>query len=238
MRIPRRRPMINRASYEVSLPGVAALAAAAPEARLRLLQTAERGLTASEADRRRRLFGANEPVRPRRSDVVATFLGNFTHTLALLLWFAAGLSFAAGIPELGAAIVAVIGVNGVFAFLQEYRAAQVVRSLMQRVAVQARVVRDGVECRLPASDLVPGDIVHIAAGDVVPADIVLLTARDLTLDLSMITGESSPVERDALIVADADSAVHATDLRCVAPAASGAVTGSGQGIVWAIGPAR
>ncbi len=227
----------DRATRDVTLPGVAALAGATPETRLRLLQTTAGGLTLSEAGRRRRLFGVNEPVRPKRSDIVGTFLDNFTHTLALLLWFAAGLSFAAGIPELGAAIVAVIGVNGVFAFLQEYRATQVVRSLMQRVAVQARVVRDRVERRLPATDLVPGDIVHLAAGDVVPADVVLLTARDLTLDLSMITGESSPVERDARVVIDADSTVRTTDLPCVAPAASGVVTGSGQGIVWAIGPA-
>ncbi len=227
----------EQAARDITLPGIAALAAAAPEARLRLLGTTAGGLTPAEAGRRQRVFGANEPVRPQRTGILATFLDNFTHTLALLLWFAAGLSFAAGIPQLGTAIVAVIGVNGVFAFLQEYRAEQVVRSLMRRVAVQARVVRDGVERRLPAADLVPGDIVHVAAGDVVPADVVLLTARDLTLDLSMITGESSPAERDARVVIDAEGAVRPTDLLCVAPAASGVVTGFAQGVVWATGPA-
>jgi calcium-translocating P-type ATPase len=224
------------ASPEPALPAISRLAAAAPAERLRLLDSAAGGITSDEAIRRRRVYGDNEPVRPERTRLLTTFAGNFTHTLALLLWFAAGLSFAAGIPELGAAIVAVIGVNGVFAFLQEYRAEQVVRTLMRRVAVQARAVRGGVEQGIPAVDLVPGDVVRLAAGDVVPADCVLLATDNLTLDLSMITGESLPVERNASVLETADDRLRATDLTCVAPSGSGVVTGSAEAAVWATGP--
>ncbi len=146
------------------------LAQVAPDARLSLLGTSAEGLSLEEAASRLRIAGLNEPVRPTKSHPVREFAAQFTHTLALLLWFAAGLAFAARIPELGGAIVAVVAINGVFAFVQEYRAEQVVASLMRQVAVQAHVLRDGAVQSLPAVTLVSGDVVHLAAGDIVPAD--------------------------------------------------------------------
>jgi sodium/potassium-transporting ATPase subunit alpha len=214
-------------------PDAAALAAAAPEERLRILRSSAGGLASGEARVRLAMAGPNEPVRPRASHPLRAFAAQFSHTLALLLWFAAGLAFAANIPELGGAIVAVIAVNGVFAFIQEYRAEQVVASLMRRVAVRARVLRDGALAVLPAADLVPGDVVHIAAGDIVPADCVILESDSLTVDLSMLTGESAPVERSA-----AAAEVHEIeDAPSLLPAGSGAVTGTATAAVWATGAA-
>jgi len=118
--------------------GTARLARAAPSERLALVRSTPTGLTEEEARRRLRHFGPNEPVTPPSQRPLRLFLANFTHTLALLLWLAAALAFVAGITELGTAILAVIGINGVFAFVQEYRAEQVVASLMRRVAVRAR----------------------------------------------------------------------------------------------------
>ena len=157
------------------------LAAATPAERLALLDSTAAGLSNSEARRRLRLVGPNEPVRPQRSRPLHKFWANFSHTLALLLWFAAGLAYAAGIPALGTAIVAVIVVNGLFAFVQEHRAEQVVNSLMRSVALRARVVRGGHERPLPAADLVPGDVIRLAAGDIVPADCALLSSENLSL---------------------------------------------------------
>ena len=182
------------------------------------------------------MYGPNEPVAPERRRSLLAFAANFTHTLALLLWFAAGLAFAAGIPALGAAIVAVVAINGVFAFAQEHHAAQVVAGLMRRVAVQARVVRDGRDQRVPATELVPGDLVRLAAGDLVPADLVLLAADNLTLDLSLLTGETLPEERHAGVVAASESA-RALDLACVAPAGAAVIIGTAEGAVYATGPA-
>jgi sodium/potassium-transporting ATPase subunit alpha len=220
-------------------PSLLDVAAAPPDARLAAYGSSPSGLDPAEAARRLRLCGPNEPVPPQRSRTVFTFLANFTHTLALLLWFAAGLAFAASIPELGAAIVAVIAVNGVFAFVQEYRAERVVSSLMRRVAVQARVVRSGTEQRVVAADLVPGDVVRLAAGDIVPADCALLHADNLALDLSMLTGESLPVERSAEPAPVPPNAhePQPSDLACFAPAGSGVVTGSAEAVVSSTGPA-
>jgi sodium/potassium-transporting ATPase subunit alpha len=219
-----------------AFPDHSRLATLTPGERLTALASTSEGLTHTEATRRRAAYGPNEPVAPERRRPLLAFAANFTHTLALLLWFAAGLAFAAGIPALGAAIVAVVAVNGVFAFAQEHHAEQVVAGLMRRVAVQARVVRDGQEQRIPSTELVPGDLVRLAAGDLVPADLVLLAADNLTLDLSLLTGETLPEERHAGVVAATESA-RALDLACVAPAGAAAIIGSAEGVVYATGPA-
>ncbi len=221
---------------EPALPDAASLASLTPADRLAALLSAPEGLLEAEAARRLIRHGRNDPIAAAKRHPVFAFFSQFTHTLALLLWFAAGLSFAAGIPELGGAILAVIVINGVFAFLQEHRAEQVVASLMVRVAVQSRIVRGGVERQMPAVELVPGDVVRLAAGDVVPADCVLLTADNLTLDLSMLTGESIPVERSSEIVAGETGVMRTHDLGCIAPTGSAVITGSAEAVVFATGP--
>lgn len=211
------------------------LAAETPDGRLQALASSRAGLTEAEAQRRLRDHGPNDPVRPERTRPLASFAGNFTHTLALLLWFAAGLAVASGVPGLAAAIVGVIALNGIFAFVQEHRAERVVSALMRRIAVRARVVRDGVERPLAAGGLVPGDLIRLSGGDIVPADSLLLTVDNLALDLSMITGESLPVERSAEATAVPHGA-RALDVPCFAPAGAGVVTGSAEAAVWATGP--
>ncbi len=157
--------------------------------------------------------------------------------LALLLWFAAGLAFASGIPELGIAVVTVVALNGVFAFVQEYRAEQVVAALMREVAVQALVSRDGEVWTLTANSLVPGDVVHVAAGDVIPADCVLLSSDSLTVDLSMLTGETTPVGRSPEPAGAEAGGPHLGDLECLLPAGGGVATGTGLAVVYATGSA-
>ncbi len=213
------------------------LAQAPPGTRISLLGSRPGGLTTQEAAARLRDWGSNDPVQPVAAHPVWAFASQFVHTLALLLWFAAGLAFAANIRELGAAIVAVVVLNGVFAFAQEYRAGKVVEGLMRRVAPSARVVRDGVVQQVPASSLVPGDIVHLSAGDVVPADCALLESEDLTVDLSLLTGESTPVERSAEPVDSLAGSARLVALRPLLPAAAAVATGSAVAVVFATGPA-
>ena len=126
-----------------------------------------------------------------------------------------------------------IAINGIFAFVQEYRAGRAIESLMRRVAVRASAVRSGVERKIPSVDVVPGDIVTLRAGDVVPADCVLLTSDNLTLDLSMVTGESAPVERTATSV-DSHS-LRPTEISGLAPSGANVVSGTATAIAFATG---
>ncbi|MGK4008300.1 cation-transporting P-type ATPase [Sorangium sp. So ce1036] len=217
----------------------AALVALPVEGRIQALRSAPGGLSEAESTTRRLAHGDNEPTPPRRSRPLRTLLAQLTHTLALLLWLGAGLAFAAGAPELGFAIVAVVVLNGVFAFVQEHRAEQVVSSLMRRVAVRARVVRAGVERRVPARELVPGDVVRLSAGELVPADCVLLGADSLSIDLSMLTGETVPVDRDAAPIAPPGRGARGAEafaLPSLLPSGASVVTGSGEALVFATGP--
>ncbi|WP_437311859.1 cation-translocating P-type ATPase [Sorangium sp. So ce388] len=213
----------------------AELAAISVAGRIQALRSAPNGLTEAEAARRRLAHGDNEPAPPRRSRPLRTLLAQLTHTLALLLWLGAGLAFAAGAPELGFAIIAVVVLNGVFAFLQEHRAEQVVSSLMRRVAVRARVVRVSVERRVPARELVPGDVVRLAAGEIVPADCILLGADSLSIDLSMLTGETAPVDRDAAPIAPPGRGAEELALPSLLPSGASVVTGAGEALVFATG---
>ncbi len=161
---------------------------------------------------------------------------NLTHPLALLLWFGAVMAFAADAPELALAIVAVIAINGAFAVFQEYRAERVVQALLARAALSTRVTRGGVEHVVPASEVVPGDLIALAAGDVVPADCVLVSAEGLSLDLSLLTGETRPVHRTA----EADERLRVVDIAqraCIAPAGAGVARGSASALVVATGAA-
>ena len=213
------------------------LAVMSAQDRLRILGSTDRGLSGPDAAARLKRFGPNEPVRESHVHPLRKFALQFTHTLALLLWFAAGLAYAAGIPELGTAILAIILINGVFAFLQEHRAEKVIAGLMRHVAVQARVVRDGTRTIIIAPELVPGDVIHLEAGDIVPADCVLLRSDGMALDLSMLTGETLPVERSSDPVDLSAVSFHIAEVPNMLPSGAGVVTGAGVAAVWATGPA-
>jgi calcium-translocating P-type ATPase len=160
------------------------------------LDTGPHGLSAREAERRRAVFGPNEVRRRRSGSILADVMRQLIHPLALLLWVAGALAFVASTPVLGVAIVAVIVVNAAFALLQERQAERAVEALAEYLPERCRVIRDGREHPVDVRDVVPGDLVLIAEGDKVPAD-ARLTDGALEMDMSMLTGESVPVERIA-----------------------------------------
>ncbi len=121
----------------------------------------------------------------------------FVNLFALLLWAASVLALVAGLPQMAVAIVAVIVLNGIFGFLQEYRAEREVAELKRLLPQQALVVRDGREQRVSAEQLVPGDLVVLAEGDRVSADARLVQSADLRMDESNLSGESHPVHKTA-----------------------------------------
>jgi magnesium-transporting ATPase (P-type) len=159
------------------------------------------GLTSDEARQRLRQHGPNVLAEPRRPSYLRRFGANLVHLFALLLWLGAALALLGGLPELSIAIVAVILVNAVFAFAQEYRAERASEALRRILPQVARVRRDGEERELPAEELVPGDVVVLGAGDRVSADAEVVSRHDLRVDVSTLTGESRPVEPERLVYA-------------------------------------
>ena len=160
---------------------------------LSLLGSSPTGLGAAEAARRRLACGPNRLERVRRRPLLMHLLEQFWSFFAVLLWVAGVFAVLAGMAELGWAIFAVIVVNGVFSFLQEYRAERAVEALQDMLPTTITALRSGQELRLAATELVPGDVVEIGEGDQVPADGQLLSAAGLRVDQSALTGESHPV---------------------------------------------
>ena len=148
------------------------------------------GLTTAEANARLLRDGPNELPAPRSIPAWRHLASQLTHFFAAMLWAAAVLAVVAGMPQLGVAIVAVVVINGVFAFLQEHRADKAAAELRSLLPHRARVRRDGATIEIDVRELVRGDVVLLAAGDRISADLNVLEAHALAVDTSMLTGES------------------------------------------------
>jgi potassium/sodium efflux P-type ATPase len=164
------------------------------------LESAENGLSANEAFSRLQQFGANELPEPVDRPLWLKFIGQLTHLMALLLWVAGILAFISGTPELGWAVWAVVWINAVFSFWQEFQAEQALAALKKVLPMQVKVEREGQLQQIPARDLVCGDVIQLEEGDRIPADGRLVLAESLSVDLSVMTGESLPVARTAQAV--------------------------------------
>ena len=206
---------------------------------LKSLDSSEQGLSAAEAARRLREYGENRIAEIGGEAEWRRFLREFTHFFAVILWIAAALAFFAesrspgeGMWQLGIAIVAVIVINGVFAYWQEYRAEKAIDALRQLLPQIAKVLRDGSLTTVPADQLVPGDVILLEAGDNVPADCRLIASVDIRVNASTITGESLPKARNADEVTDQKSALETKN---VLLAGTSLVSGEGQAIVFATG---
>jgi magnesium-transporting ATPase (P-type) len=155
------------------------------------------GLTSAEARARLEHYGLNVLKRARRVPWHLKLVKNLFSFFAILLWIAALLCFAPGVdlPQLGVAILAVVVVNGLFAFFQEYKSDRALEILQQMMAQKCRVIRDGQLNEIDASVLVPGDLIALEEGDLVPADARLVEAFEVEVDNSSLTGESTAARR-------------------------------------------
>ena len=199
---------------------------------LRELRARPDGLSSREAERRLVAYGRNEIVRRGGVRWPRQLAKQFTHPLALLLWLAAGLAFVGGTPVLGAAILAVIALNAVFAFAQERQAERAIEALRRFLPPQALVLRDGQRAVVDAGTLVPGDVLLLSEGDRISADGRLLEGA-LDVDLSTLTGESQPVYRSAELRDTTGPLIEARDLvfsgsSCVGGEASALVVRTGM----------
>jgi P-type Ca2+ transporter type 2C len=154
------------------------------------------GLTESEARKRLDQYGPNEVSDRGGRSVLRLLLAQFTGVLTVVLFAAAVLSLFLGDLLDATAIVAIVVLNAALGFFQEHRAEQSMAALKRLAAPVVRVRRDAQVLEIPASALVPGDVVLLETGNVVPADARLLRSSTLRVQESALTGESEEVDKD------------------------------------------
>jgi calcium-translocating P-type ATPase len=197
------------------------------------LESSEKGLSEDEAKRRSAIYGANK-LPEKKTFHPALVLGKqFVSPMALLLLAAGVLALIAKMPELAAAVWAVVFINGLFSFLQEWRTDRALTLLGRMIPRNVRVIRSGKEETIPAIELAIGDLLIVAQGEVISADARLVEANELFVDNSVISGESIPLNRLAgPFVERGQSLSEITNLLF---AGSTVVSGSGKALVYAIG---
>ncbi|HWT10617.1 MAG TPA: HAD-IC family P-type ATPase [Roseomonas sp.] len=205
----------------------------ATEAALAALGSGRDGLAQAEAAERLARHGPNELPAPPRPGLAARFLRQFDDLLIRVLLFAAVLTASLGEWADTVVILAVVLINAGVGLLQEGRAERALEAIGGLISPHAAVLRDGARRRIPASGLVPGDVVLLEAGDRVPADLRLVSTAALRIEEAALTGESVPAGKSADSVA---AAAPLAERGCMAFLGTLVVAGQGLGVVVATGP--
>lgn len=157
--------------------------------------SSEKGLMSREIRRRQLQYGENRIKENNGKGVISIFLNQFKDFMIMVLMVATCLSFLMGEIGDGITIFAIIILNGIMGFVQEYRAEKSLAALKRLTAPMARVIRNGKIQKVNASELVPGDVILLETGDRVPADARILESSGLQVDEAILTGESVPVNK-------------------------------------------
>ncbi len=179
------------------------------------LQSDRRGLSEEEAKRRLQEIGPNELAERKKTTPLQIFLGQFKDIFVIMLLAAILLSVVVGYYESqtvsnssglleyyadAITIGAIVILNATVGFIQEYRSEKAMEAMKKLTAPKARLIRGGKEVTIPAREVVPGDIVLLEAGDRVPADARLIEIINLRTDEAILTGESTPVDKETGIL--------------------------------------
>ncbi len=194
----------------------------------------ERGLPSEKARKRLRQYGLNRLQQYGRETWYQVLLRQFIDVLILLLLFAAVIAWAIGELSDAITILAIVVLNGVLGFVQEWKAEKALEALKKMLSTKAKVLRDGAVIELDADLLVPGDVVVLEIGDKVPADIRLTESINLKVDESPLTGESIPVLKTPAPVKPETPLAAQTSMVWMG---TSIVNGVGKGIVVATGMA-
>lgn len=162
------------------------------------------------------------------------FLRQVSNSLTLVLVITMGLSFGINDYIEGGVITAVILLNIVVGFVQDYKAEKTIESLKKLTAPDSTVIRGGETIKIRATDLVPGDIVLLDTGNIIPADLRLIDGMNVSTDEAFLTGESEPIEKNSSLVFD-DENLDLGDRTNLAFSGSKMTRGRGSGIVVATG---
>lgn len=197
------------------------------------LETSLNGLTESEVEARRSLYGSNQLTEPPREPAWRKFVSFVIHPMALLLWAAGAIAIFSNEPVLGVIIWIVVVVNAALSYWREYRAERATEALKHLLPSYARVIRAGVETRVDTSDLVAGDMLVLAEGDNIPADARVIEEYGLRANNAVLTGEAVPARKTAdASLRDGISEVERPNLVF---AGTSVVSGTGKAVVYATG---
>jgi Ca2+-transporting ATPase len=188
-----------------------------------------KGLTDDEAKRRLEAVGFNELSEGKRISPLTIFLYQFKDFMVLILMGATLISGLLGEYLDAITILAIIVINGLLGFIQEYRAERSLFALKQLSSPVAKVLREGQSVTLPAKELVPGDVIILHSGDRIPADLRFTEAHSISVEESALTGESVPVGKSAEVIHEENVSIG--DQRNMGFLGTLISSGSGEGIV-------
>lgn len=201
------------------------------------LGNTEEGLSSDEAWRRLRRYGPNTLPSAKKANLFSRFILQLKNWFSVLLSLASALSFASGFIYsdegslyMGFAILFVVFLIAFFSLIQEYRAEKIVQAVTKLIPAKVKVLRDGKPAEVRVIEVVPGDIVLLEEGDRVPADLRLISAFEVSVDNSILTGESEPQRRFST-VSITPAPVSIVELQNILFAGTTVVTGTAKGIV-------
>jgi len=195
--------------------------------------SASSGLTSKEARARRGAYGPNQIRAGRRQSPLVILLNQFQDFMVLVLLGATAVSAFLGEYRDVVAILAIVVLNAVLGFVQEFRAEKALEALRKLSAPKATVLRDGRATQIDAVDVVPGDVIILNPGDRIPADARLAESHGVEVDESVLTGESRPVKKDASCIVRQSAPV--VEHRNMLHAGTGVTRGRAIGLVVATG---
>lgn len=202
------------------------------EAVFQTVGSSEEGLDATESKKRLKEYGLNTLQTKTSETIPRILLRQLRNPIVYVLLLSTLLAFALRKFTDGFVVFSVVILNTIIGFIQEYRANRIIRALSAMVPQETTVIRNGDQKLIPASQVIPGDVVVLQAGDKISADMRLFSIKNLQCDESALTGESLPVSKNTETLSP-EAAV--AERKCMAFSGTYVTAGTGLGVVIATG---
>ena len=193
------------------------------------LKTSYNGLSSFDVKRRIEKYGYNTIPRKEKDSLLKILIGQIMDPIVLLLFIAVTFSFLSGEIVDGISIIVIILMDLIIGAYEENKANKTIDSLEKLVPVSVRVIRDSKEMEIDIKELVPGDIVLLESGDKISSDMRIIEAHNLTVDESILTGESIPITKTSKVLKEKDVPINSQTNMLFAGCSI--VTGRGRAIV-------
>lgn len=207
----------------------------------KIFNTDINGITEEEAGNRVEKYGLNQVEHEKPTPWYIQLVKGFINPFIIVLIALAVISYITDVAlaapgekswEAVIVITAMVTISGILHFVQEYRSGKAAEELKALVNTTATVVRKDRETyEIPMSQIVPGDIIHLAAGDMIPADLRIIHSKDLFISQSALTGESEPIEKYSTIKSEINNNINPSDLDNICLLGTDVISGSATAIV-------